>query len=70
MRRSKLTRMRQKAELRAKNVMFLKQVRESKGRASLRVEQDRLHGLLYQQISPALRQQVHRRGYEISKLMP
>ena len=56
--KSRATTLRRRAELRAKNLMFLKQVRESKDRATLRVEQDRLHGLLYQQISPALRERV------------
>ena len=64
-----MTRMRQRAELRAKNVMFLKAVRESKDRASLRTEQARLHSLMYQQISPALREKVHARREAINQLL-
>ena len=61
--------MRQRAELRAKNVMFLKAVRESKDRASLRTEQARLHSLMYQQISPALREKVHARREALNQLL-
>ena len=61
--------MRQRAELRAKNVMFLKAVRESKDRASLRTEQARLHSLLYSSISPALREKVHARREAINQLL-
>ena len=66
---AKVTVMRRKAELRAKNVMYLKSVREAKDRASLKVEQDRLHSLVYEQISPGLRERIQARRQTISQLL-
>ena len=50
--------MRLQHELRAKNLMFVKSVREARDRASLRTQHARLEGLLYEQISPGLRAHV------------
>ena len=61
--------MRVKSEIRAKNMMYLKAVREAKNRASLRTEQTRLHSLMYEQISPGLRERVQARRATVSQLL-
>ena len=68
-RHAPVTRMRQRAELRAKNVLFMRQVQQSKERASLRTEQARLHSLIFEQIAPQLRERVHARRETISNLL-
>ena len=50
--------MRLKHELRAKNLMFGKSVREARDRASLRTQHARLEGLLFEQLAPNLREKV------------
>jgi hypothetical protein len=62
MRIVKVSTIRKKVENRTENIRFQRAVRNARDRASLRTEHARLHGLLYEQISPALRERVLRKG--------
>ena len=64
-----ITRLRKRAELIGENVRFQNAVRNARERATLRTEQARLHSLMYQQISPGLRERVHQRRENISQLL-
>ena len=64
-----ITILRKKAELIGENVRFQNAVRNARDRATLRTEQARLHSMLYQQISPGLRERVQQRRESITQLM-
>ena len=68
-RHAPITRLRKKAELQADNVRFQNAVRHARDRATLRTEQARLHSMMYEQISPGLRERVQTRRENISQLM-
>ena len=67
MRIVKVSTIRKKAEHRLENIRFQRSVRNARDRASLRTEHARLHGLLYEQISPALRERVLRNGSAVTQ---
>ena len=64
-----ITILRKKAELIGDNMRFQNAVRNARDRATLRTEQARLHSMLYQQISPGLRERVQQRRETITQLM-
>ena len=64
-----ITRLRKRAELIGENLRFQNAVRNARDRAALRTEQARLHGLMYESISPGLRERVQQRRENISQLI-
>ena len=69
MRGKRITAIRKKAETRLENVRFMQAVQRSKDRATLRTEHAVLHSLIYQQISPGLRERVIGRQKQIQGLL-
>ena len=69
MKSKRITAIRKKAETRVENVRFMQAVQRSRDRAALRTEHAVLHGLIYQQISPALRERVMDRQKQIQGLL-
>ena len=67
--KKKLAGLRNRAERIGKNVRFQRDIRRAKDRATMQVERDRLHGLLYEQISPGLRERVMTRGAALDQLL-
>ena len=67
MRSQKITAIRKRAEVRIENVRFQKKLRAAKERASMRTEQAAIHNLLYQQISPALRERVLKKSVDLAR---
>ena len=65
----RISTIRKKTQNRLENVRFMRAVRQAKERQSLRTEHAVLHNLIYQQISPALRERVINRGNEVNKLL-
>ena len=65
MRVQKVSTIRKKVENRIENIRFQRAVRNARDRATLRTEHARLHGLLYEQITPALRERVLRQGQQV-----
>ena len=68
-RHAHITRQRKKAEVIHDNIRFQNTVRNARDRATLRTEEARLHSLMYQQISPQLRERVQTRRETISQMM-
>ena len=68
-RHATITRLRKKAEVMHDNIRFQNTVRNARDRATLRTEQARFHSLMYETISPHLRERVHARRESISQLM-
>ena len=68
-RHAHITRLRKKAEVMHENIRFQNTIRNARDRATLRTEQARLHSLMFEQISPGLRERVHARRESISQLM-
>ena len=68
-RKQPITRLRKKAELIGENMRFQNAVRNARDRATLRTEQARLHSMMYEQISPGLRERVQQRRENISQLL-
>ena len=66
MRVRKFTALRKKAETVIEDNRFKKALRQAQERSSLRTEYQRLHGLLFEQISPHLRERVMRQGRDVS----
>ena len=66
MRVRKFTALREKAETVIEDNRFKKALRQAQERSSLRTEYQRLHGLLFEQISPHLRERVMRQGRDVS----
>ena len=68
-RHATITRLRKKAEVVHDNIRFQNSVRNARDRATLRTEQARLHSLMYETISPGLRERISARRENISHLM-
>ena len=64
-----ITRMRKRQEAMIENIRFANTLRNARDRASLRTEQARLHSLMYESISPGLRERVQQRRENISQLL-
>ena len=56
-------------ETREKNIHFRQAVQRAQARANLRMERDRLHGLLHTHINPGLRETIHETKGEISSIL-
>ena len=69
MRIKKITAIRKKTENRIENVRFMRALQQAKNRQTLKTEHAVLHNLIYQQISPGLRDRVLQRGKHIDKLL-
>ena len=69
MKGKRIATIRKKAETRLENVRFMQAVQRSRDRAALMTEHAVLHGLIYQQISPALRERVMGRQKQIQGLL-
>ena len=69
MRMKQITAIRKKMEHRIENVRFLRALQQAKNRQTLKTEHAVLHNLIYQQISPGLRDRVLQRGKHIDKLL-
>jgi len=69
MKGKRIATIRKKAETRLENVRFMQAVQRSRDCAALRTEHAVLHGLIYQQISPALRERVMGRQKQIQGLL-
>ena len=65
-RKVKFTDLRKKAETVIEDNRFKKTLRNAQKRASLKTEYQRLHGLLFEQLSPHLRERVMREGRGVS----
>ena len=63
----KFSSVRQKGETIMEDNRFRQTMRLAKERASLKTEHARLHGLLYQQIAPHLRERVLQQGRHINE---
>ena len=63
----KFSSMRKKGETIMEDNRFRQTMRLAKERASLKTEHARLHGLLYQQIAPHLRERVMQQGRHINQ---
>ena len=63
------TRTRIAFETREKNIHFHHAVRKAQDRANLRMERDRLTGLLHTNINPGLTRRVHEARGEISTIL-
>ena len=61
--------MRKRGEIRAKNIMYLKAVREAKDRQTLRTEQMQLHSLLHTTVAPGLRDRIRSRSKVVGKML-
>ena len=69
MRIKKITAYRKQAETRLENLRFQRAVRAAKERQTLRTEHAVLHNLIYQQISPGLREQALNRGKKVESML-
>ena len=69
MRTKRINAIRKKAETRIENVRFMQAVQRSRDRAALKTEHAVLHGLIYQQISPGLRERVMGRKQQIEGML-
>ena len=69
MRTKRITAIRKKAETRIENVRFMQAVQRSRARAALKTEHAVLHNLIYQQISPGLRERVVGRKHQIEGML-
>ena len=67
--RTKLSAIRARSDVRTENIMFMRSVKAARDRASLRVERDRLHSLLYETITPGLRERIKARGKTVTQLL-
>ncbi len=67
--KKKLAGLRNRVERICKNVRFQRDIRRARDRVTMQVERDRLHGLLYEQISPGLRERVMTRGAALDQLL-
>ena len=63
------TRARIAFETREKNLHFHHAVKRAQARANLRMERDRLHGMLHGNINPGLRERVYQARGEISSIL-
>jgi len=63
------TRARLAFETREKNIHFSQAVKRAQDRANLKMERDRLHGLLQTSIHPGLREKVYHARGEISSIL-
>ena len=65
----RLTRTRIAFENRQKNIVFHQAVRNAQARANLKMERDRLHGMLHTNINPGLKARVWESRNEISGIL-
>ena len=65
----KLTEIRKKTEGRLENMRFQRSVRLARHRQTLRTEHAVLHNMVYQQISPQLRERVLARGRHVEAML-
>ena len=63
------TRMRVSFENREKNIVWRRAVQNAQNRANLRMERDRLTGLLHTNINPGLREKVYSAKGEITSIL-
>ena len=63
------TKIRKAFEERQQNILFHRAVRNAQDRANLRMERDRLHGLLHTSINPGLRERVNKAKIDISTIL-
>ena len=68
-RSKRLTRVRVGYENRQKNIFFHQAVQNAQARSNLRMERDRLHGMLFQDINPGLKARVWESRNEISNIL-
>ena len=64
----RLTRTRVAFETRQKNIAFHQALKNAQDRANLKMERDRLHGMLHDSINPGLKARVWESRNEISTL--
>ena len=69
MRTKRITAIRKRAETRIENVRFMQAVQRAKDRATLKTEHAVLHGLIYQQITPGLRERVLGRSKQVESML-
>ena len=63
------TRMRKGYDQRIANIRFRDAIIQSQQRANLKAERDRLHGLLYHQVTPALHEKINTDLSQIKTLL-
>ena len=63
------TKIRKRAEERVANIRFRDAIVKSQHRANLRAERDRLHGLLYHQLHPALHEKISTDATQIRQML-
>ena len=68
-RRPKMGKFRRIAEEREKNLNFSRAIVHAQHRHNLKAERDRLHGLLYTQLSPALHEKIRDDGNRIYQIV-
>ena len=68
-RTTKLSTIRARSDVRTKNILFMRAVQAARDRAGLRVERDRLHSLLYETVTPGLRERIKERGQTVTQLL-
>ena len=56
-------------ETRAKNIEWHRAMQMTQARANLRMERDRLHGLLHSSINPGLKEKMFEARNEISSIL-
>ena len=67
--RKSLTKARVAFETREKNIHFHHAIQKAQARANLRMERDRIHGLLHSNINPGLKQRFWESRNEISNIL-
>ena len=63
------TRMRKGYETRIANIRFRDAILQSQQRANLKSERDRLHGLLYHEVTPALHERIRTETDDIKTML-
>ena len=66
---TRMGKIRRIVEEREKNINFRNAIVRAQHRHNLRIERDRLHGLLYTQLSPALHEKVRADGNMIFQIV-
>ena len=67
--RKSVTKTRVAFETREKNILFHQAIQKAQARANLRMERDRIHGLLHANINPGLKQRFWESRNEISTIL-
>ena len=63
------SKIRRRFEEREKNINFRNAIVRAHHRHNLKMERDRLHGLLYTQLSPALHERINQQGNAIFQIV-